>query len=236
MPIFMTFADKINAYNRQLDLNVPLPDGIRVMNPYQDPSVLATTEVFYTRFYSDNAPRRLIMGINPGRHGAGVTGIPFTDTVRLWENCHIEPIGIPTTKELSSVFVYQVVEAYGGAVAFYRDFYINSVCPLGFTKQTDKGKEVNYNYYDSRELTAAVQDFVVQNLKTLLAMGFERDVCFCLGTGQNAAFLNKINAQYGFFNQIIPLEHPRFIMQYKSKQTPQYVAAFLEKLKMIRSI
>ena len=227
----MTFADKIVNYNRTLSLDTPLPDGIRVMNPYQDPSVFAVTEVFYRTFYADNQPRRLIMGINPGRHGAGVTGIPFTDTVRLKENCLINTEGIPPTKELSSVFVYEVIEAYGGAAAFYGDFYINSVCPLGFTKINERGKEVNYNYYDSKELTLAITDYIVENIQTLLKMGFENDVCYCLGTGQNAAFLQKTNAKYNFFKQIIPLEHPRFVMQYKTKFIQDYVAQYLEKLK-----
>ena len=31
------------------------------------------------------------------------------------------------------VFVYQVIDSYGGPVAFYKDYYIGAVCPLGFT-------------------------------------------------------------------------------------------------------
>ena len=227
----MNFADKIIAYNRDLALKIALPEGVSVMNPYEDPSVFSVTEVFYRRFYDDMKPRRLIMGINPGRHGAGITGIPFTDSVRLKNNCFIDAAELPTTKELSSVFVYEVIEAYGGAEAFYSDFYINSVCPLGFTKVNGKGKAVNYNYYDSRELTNAVMDFMVNNLKTLLKMGFERDVCYCLGAGQNARFLEKLNAEHGFFEQIVPLEHPRFVMQYKSKAIRHYVEQYVEKLR-----
>ena len=228
----MTFADKIIAYNRALSLDIALPDGIRVMNPYQDPSVLPVTETFYRKFYDDMHPRRLIMGINPGRHGAGVTGIPFTDTVRLKEKCHINTEGVPMTKELSSVFVYEVIEAYGGVKAFYGDFFINSVCPLGFTKLTDKGKEVNYNYYDSKELTAAVTDFIIENIKMLLKMGFENDVCYCLGTGQNFAFLQKLNGKHVFFKQIVPLEHPRFVMQYRTRFINKYVVQYVDKLKI----
>jgi hypothetical protein len=170
------------------------------------------------------------MGINPGRHGAGVTGIPFTDTVRMRDNCDLTTEGVKETKELSSVFVYKIVEAYGGAAAFYRDFYINSVCPLGFTKVTAKGSEVNYNYYDSPELTRILTDYIIENFKTLLKMGFKNDVCYCLGTGKNTAFLNKINEKHAFFNKIIPLEHPRFVMQYKLKQVDDYVRQYLEKL------
>jgi hypothetical protein len=38
---------------------------------------------FYQKYYADNKKRSLIIGINPGRFGAGVTGIPFTDPIRL---------------------------------------------------------------------------------------------------------------------------------------------------------
>jgi hypothetical protein len=227
---YMTFSEKIKAYNRALSLNLKLPEGIQAMNPYQDPSVLAVTDVFYDTFYNDTRPRHLIMGINPGRFGAGVTGIPFTDSVRLRENCQIHMEGIPETKELSSVFVYKMIEEYGGVRAFYGNFYINSVCPLGFTKINEKGRAVNYNYYDSNELAAILHDYIVQNIKTLLVMGFQNDRCYCLGTGKNAQFLTKLNAKHGFFQEIIPLEHPRFIMQYKSKLVDYYANDYVKKL------
>jgi hypothetical protein len=226
----MTFSEKIKTYNRSLSLTLRLPDGIRAMNPYQDPSVLAVTDVFYNTFYNDTKPRYLILGINPGRFGAGVTGIPFTDSVRLREECKIGMEGIPETKELSAVFVYKMIAQYGGVKAFYEDFYINSVCPLGFTRINEKGREVNYNYYDSAELTVILYDYIVQNLKTLLAMGFKTDICYCLGTGQNAQFLQKLNGQFRFFDKIVPLEHPRFIMQYKLKLMDEYIVQYMAKL------
>ncbi len=34
--------------------------------------------------------RYLILGINPGRFGGGITGIPFTDPIRLQNICGIE--------------------------------------------------------------------------------------------------------------------------------------------------
>lgn len=226
----MTFADKIIDYNSRLKLDAILPNGISVMNPYQDPSVKAVTDVFYKKFYDDTQARHLIMGINPGRLGAGLTGIPFTDSDRLKNDCDIITDAIPHTKELSAVFVYEVIKAYGGAESFYGNFYINSVCPLGFTKRTEKGSEVNYNYYDSKELTDAVYDFIIENINTLLQMGFKKDICYCLGTGKNADFLEKINQKHQFFDKIVPLEHPRFVMQYKLKKMEEYVDKYLNLL------
>lgn len=57
-----------------------------------------------------------------------------------------------------------------------------------------------------------------------------RDKCFCLGEGQNYAFLQKLNAQKGYFQEIVPLAHPRFIMQYKRKSVDLYVEKYLESL------
>jgi len=76
----------------------------------------------------------------------GITGIPFTDPVKL------EVLGIANDfqkkRELSSDFVYQMITAFGGANKFYQTFYISAISPLGFTKD-----EKNLNYYDVKRLT-----------------------------------------------------------------------------------
>jgi hypothetical protein len=70
------------------------------------------------------------------------------------------------------LFIYEMIDAFGGAESFYKQFYINSICPLGFTATNARGKEVNYNYYDSKELIAAVYDFMCDSIsnKLLLAL------------------------------------------------------------------
>lgn len=226
----MPFSEKIIGFNRQLEFTNPLPDGIRIMNPYaENPHALEISSRFYRKFYGDDQPRRMIMGINPGRFGAGVTGIPFTDTRRLKEKCGLEIPGL-STYEPSSVFVYEFIEAFGGVEAFYGRYYISAVCPLGFVKVNEKGREVNYNYYDSRELTDACRDFIVESLETQLRFGMDTDVCFCLGNNQNYKFLHKLNEEKGYFGRIVPLEHPRYIMQYKIKQKEEFVKKFVELL------
>ncbi len=226
----MLFSEKIIGFNRQLEFTNPLPDGIRIMNPYaENPHALEISSRFYRKFYGDDQPRRMVMGINPGRFGAGVTGIPFTDTRRLKEKCGLEIPGL-STYEPSSVFVYEFIEAFGGVEAFYGRYYISAVCPLGFVKVNEKGREVNYNYYDSRELTDACRDFIVESLETQLRFGMDTDVCFCLGNNQNYKYLHKLNEEKGYFDRIVPLEHPRYIMQYKIKQKEEFVKKFVELL------
>jgi hypothetical protein len=227
-----TFADRIIVFNKSLELNIVLPDGIRVMNPFKEnPEALAVSSAFYRKYYNDNQKRHLILGINPGRFGAGVTGVPFTDTKRLTEKCGLQ-ISNLSTHEPSSVFVYEVIDAYGGPEKFYGDFYINSLSPLGFVKTNDKGREVNFNYYDSHELQEVLYDYMLQSVKTHISMGIHTDVCFCLGSGKNYRFLQKLNLDHKFFEKVIPLDHPRFVMQYRSKQLSEYVEKFVRILRM----
>ena len=223
-----TFADKVITFNKTIDFKGSLPAGISMMNPFKEnKNVPSLSTAFYKKYYNDTRRRHLILGINPGRFGGGVTGIPFTDTKRLVEKCHLKYEG-KETHEPSSVFVYEVIDAYGGAFNFYRDFYINSICPLGFTATTASGKEINYNYYDSKELTNAVYDFIIENIQKQISFGVATDTCFCFGNGKNEKFLRQLNDKHGFFNNIIALEHPRFVMQYKSKSKQLYIDKYLE--------
>lgn len=225
-----TFAGKILAFIRNLEFKDPLPPGISIMNPYREDSrVMPVVERFYRKYYSDNLSRHLILGINPGRFGAGSTGIPFTDTKRLQEKCGLEISGMKTF-EPSSAFIYEMIDSYGGPEKFYSGFYISAVSPLGFTKEGTGGKQVNYNYYDSRKLENSIFDFVKSSLEKQLEFGIHRDVCFCLGIGQNYKFIYEFNRKYGYFEKLVPLEHPRFIMQYKAKQKQLYIRKYLDEL------
>ena len=227
-----TFADKIISFYTDIDFRGTLPAGVSVMNPFRDhPDVLKTASRFYRKYYSDNSKRHMILGINPGRFGAGATGIPFTDTIRLEQKCGLSLPGIETY-ETSSVFIYEMIEQYGGPAGFYGDHYISAVSPLGFTVTGPKGKEVNYNYYDSRELTASLNGFIIESLRIQLEFGIFREICFCLGTGKNYRFISELNNTHHFFDKIVPLEHPRYIMQYRLKKKQFYIDLYLEKLKI----
>jgi len=230
----MNFADRVIQFNRELTYTGdPLPNGIRIMNPFREhDDVMGIVEAFYHKYYNDNNKRHIILGINPGRFGGGLTGIPFTDPKRLISECHIPYTG-KSSHEPSSVFIYEMINAYGGPEVFYKDFYINSPCPLGFTSIDNKGKETNYNYYDSKELTNAVLGFMIENIHKQIDLGIKTDTCFCFGTGKNEKFLRKLNDEHKFFGKIIPLEHPRFIMQYKTASKQLYIDKYLEAFRSV---
>ncbi|MFO7827796.1 MAG: DUF4918 family protein [Bacteroidales bacterium] len=223
----MTFAEKVINFNTNLDLTVTLPENIRGMNPFKEnKGALEISSKFYKKYYNDHNQRKLILGINPGRFGAGVTGIPFTDTKRLEEKCGIKFNGV-NTHETSSVFVYDVIEQFGGVNEFYSQFYINSVSPLGFVKTNKNGKEVNFNYYDSKALQELITPFIIENLKKQISFGIDRNIVYSFGAGKNLKFLQKLNQEYHFFDQIVPLEHPRYIMQYQLKHKQLYVDKYI---------
>jgi hypothetical protein len=223
-----TFADKVIQFNKSLRFDGVLPEGIRIMNPFkEDKAVQGVADAFYKKYYDDHNPRHIILGINPGRFGGGITGVPFTDPKRLVEKCGI-PFHGPPAHEPSSVFIYEMIDVFGGPEAFYGKIYINSICPLGFTSQKPGGKEVNYNYYDSKELTAAVYDFMNDSIRKQLRFGINRELAFCFGTGKNEKFLRALNEEYKYFGRIVALEHPRFIVQYKSKQKSFYINKYLQ--------
>ncbi len=225
-----TFAERVIEFNRNLKLEAVLPAGIRAMNPFaENPLALEVSSEFYRKYYSDNRERTLILGINPGRFGAGVTGVPFTDTKRMRDKCGLEITGF-ATHEPSSVFVYEVIDAWGGAAKFYSEFYINSPSPLGYVSINERGKEVNFNYYDSRELAIAVRPFMIESLRAHIAAGCRADIAFCLGSGKNYDYLSRLNDEFRFFGQLVALEHPRFIMQYKSKDKDDYIDKYLRLL------
>jgi hypothetical protein len=230
-PSMKTFADKIISFNNSLEYQGSLPEGIRVMNPFKEnPEAKRLSELFYRKYYNDSKPRKLVLGINPGRFGAGATGIPFTDPKRLVERCEI-PYDGKMLHEPSSVFVYEMISEFGGEEAFFGTVYISSVSPLGFTKMQENGKEKNFNYYDDKKLLASVLPFIKWNINKQINIAGNPVTLYCLGTGKNYAFLTALNEKEKYFKEIIPLEHPRFIVQYKQKEKQKYIDDYIRKLK-----
>ncbi|MBV6442259.1 MAG: DUF4918 family protein [Haliscomenobacteraceae bacterium CHB4] len=224
----MNFADHVVAFTRALrPPDIALPPGFEWLFPYDNPETMNALTTFYERFYADNHNRTFIFGINPGRFGAGLTGVPFTDPVRLATECGIET-SFQKKPELSAAFVWQFINAYGGAATFCRDFYITSLSPLGFVKD---GK--NINYYDDRQLQKATEPFIVWNIRTQLDFGARREAAICLGEGQNFSFFQKINTTHGFFKEIVPLPHPRWVMQYRRKRVEEFIGRYLDVLNRI---
>ena len=141
-----TFSFNAIKYFNSLRKPVKLPAGVSVMNPYKDKEVKIVVKEFFEKYFDDKNERFFIFGINPGRFGGGLTGIPFTDPVALRKYCNVEN-ELGTKRELSSKFIYDMITTFGGTVKFYSKVFISALYPFAITKD---GK--NYNYYDDKEL------------------------------------------------------------------------------------
>lgn len=229
-----TTCDKIIEFDKYLSsISIPLPVGFKLLNPFNESSKLKTEQIvqkFYNKFYNDNKMRRMILGSSPARRGTATTGIPFEDAIHLQNQTgiHIDDFYI---NKASSNFLYDVIDMHGGPEKFYSDFYMNFVCPLGIARINSKGKEVNCNYYENKKLQNSLYDFIVTTLEKQIEFNIDRSVCYCIGSGENYAFLNKLNEKLKLFDKIIPLEHPRFIMQYNSKNKDYYLEKYINALK-----
>jgi hypothetical protein len=219
----MTWAEHLLSFYKKLQ-PPPLPAGIEWLYPQQDEEVMQLVERFLFKFFNDNNQRRLMLGINPGRFGAGVTGINFTAPKQLREKCGIDH-QLKMQSELSAEFIYAMMEAYGGVEAFYKHHFIGSVCTLGFIKD---GK--NINYYDDKALLKSVEAFIIETIEQQLSFPVDRSICFCIGGEKNYKYLCTLNQRFGWFEQIRPLPHPRFIMQYRRKQLDAYLSLYVEAL------
>jgi len=160
-------SDKLRNFFFNLKLSSPPQSDVVVMNPYVHRDVKEVCFKFFTKYFSDNNNRILVLGINPGRFGAGITGITFTDPIRLDNECGIR------------------------------------------------------------------NDFIIQTLRQQISIAGYSDKVICLGEGKNYEYLNNLNKTLQLFREIIPLPHPRWIMQYHYKERMDYVREYVRLLKAL---
>jgi hypothetical protein len=94
---------------------------------------------------------------------------------------------------------------------------------LGFVRN---GK--NYNYYDDIQLSQTIRPFIIANIETQLTFGANRDVVYCLGQGKNYTYLCKLNEQFNWWNRVVPLPHPRWVMQYQLKEKEKFIQTYVD--------
>lgn len=228
-----TFSDSVLEVNEWLaNISLELFDNYSISNPFSGKNkeqIKEITNAFYKKYYNDYNKRYLILGSSPARKGTATTGIPFEDASHLYKETGIMIDKFYINKS-SFDFLCDVIEQYGGCEKFYKSFFMSFVCPLGIVNVNSKGNEVNSNYYENKKLKNVLYNFIVDSLKKQIAFGIETSVCYCIGSGENFKFLTKINEQYKFFDKIIALEHPRFIMQYNSKNRNKYLDKYINAL------
>lgn len=227
----ITFGEKVLQFDNDLSkIEIELPEGFKIINPFNGSNKIQINEItkkFYNMYYNDNNSRRLIIGSSPARRGTAVTGIPYEDAEHLQNTTGIYIDDFYINKS-SSNFLYDVIEKYGGSEKFYSKFYMNFVCPLGIVRINSKGNEVNCNYYESKKVQKLLYPFMLESIKKQIDFGLDTSVAYCIGSGENYAFLTKLNEEHHLFKKIIPLEHPRFIMQYNSRRKDEFIKKYLD--------
>ena len=220
----MKTSDKIIKFFFNLN-KLETPSSIEVLDPYSSKETKKIVSEFYSKFYSDNNNRIICFGINPGRFGGGITGIPFTDPYFLEKNCDINSTYMKK-KEISASYIYEMIEAYGGVQKFYNKFFISSICPYGFIESGN-----NFNYYDNKILLKNWKKSIINWINIQVNSFGNPTKCVIIGKGKNQKFFEMINKEYKFFDEIITLPHPRWVMQYKLKEKQYHINNYVTTLK-----
>mgnify|MGYP001222854257 CR=1 FL=1 len=97
---------------------------------------------FYRTYYQYKSERIVLCRINPGRKGAGKTGIPFLDFKSVSK---LLPDIMKKDKENSTQFIWSVINEIGRDI-FFKNVYMTNISWFGFTRN---GR--NYNYHKIRQ-------------------------------------------------------------------------------------
>ena len=218
-----SFGKKLAAFLSTVRIPVQLPNEIVAMDTLQRPSVQRVVGEFCERYYTGSHLRKAVWGINPGRFGAGMTGLSFTDPHMLAE------LGIQSDivgrRELSAEFIENVIDECGGASKFYQHAFLGAVCPVGLMLN-DK----NINFYDDAKLEHDIAPFNQHCMSTITSFGLRTDKCVVLGTGKfKQVFERRYRTGTGY-QEVTYLEHPRFVMQYRRKRMKEYIDRYVNAL------
>jgi hypothetical protein len=110
---------------------------------------------------------------------------------------------------------------FGGPVKFYSEYFLTALFPLALIKN-----KINYNYYDDPAVYKKLKPFIIKTIREQIDFGADNKRAISLGK-KNFLFLKEINNQINFFNEIIYLDHPRFIMQYKRRFINDYIEKYI---------
>lgn len=141
----------LNFYNAINSSDELKQQSITVLNEFIENEKLVRE--FYEKYVNNNIDNiKVVMcGINPGRYGAGKTGIPFIDFNSLSEL--LQNIKRKDS-ERSAEFFYSIIKNYR-AEKFYSNIYVTNICSIGFEKS-----KKNHNYY---ELSEAIKEIIYKN-------------------------------------------------------------------------
>lgn len=169
---------------------------------------------FWEKYYRNAVPRIMICGINPGRYGAGKTGIPFLDFMSLFR---LIPGIERRDSEKSAGFFFEVVSDFG-AESFFKTFYVTNFSSVGYLRN---GK--NFNYHD---LPQAALEIVENNfLKEIDVVAPTHVVS--LGEAVHNSVRKLLPAS---IDCSLRLPHPSWIATYRANDMNRWVLEYRDAL------
>lgn len=165
---------------------------------------------FWEKYYGNAVPRIMICGINPGRLGAGKTGIPFLDFASLSQ---LIPCIERQYSENSASFFFEVVKSFG-AESFFKTFYVTNFSSVGFVKDG-----VNFNYHD---LPQAALETVERNFLAEIAI-VEPTHVISLGREVHLSVLKLLPSSIDCSHY---LPHPSWVAIYRSNERDYWVQRY----------
>ena len=186
--------------------------GIRVLTDFE--SNREGMNAFFQIYYGKAIPKIMICGINPGRFGAGKTGIPFLDFASLSQ---LIPGIERQDSESSATFFFQVVKSFG-AESFFKKFYVTNFSSLGYLRDG-----ANLNYHD---LPQAALETVERNFLEEIAT-VEPTHVISLGREVHRSVLKLLPPS---IDCSLRLPHPAWVATYKSNELDHWVERYREVL------
>lgn len=174
---------------------------------------------YYEKYVSKNKPKIVLCGINPGRFGAGLTGIPFIDFKSLSKM--LNDIN-RTETEQSAQFFFRVIEKIGKE-RFYQNCYVTNISKFGFAEQ---GKSRNVNYYDLPKNTqrwlldrfCEEMNFINPNIIIPLSQNVEHSLNLLKDEGKLS------------FNIGERINHPSWVMTYRKNDEDIWIKKYCDEI------
>jgi hypothetical protein len=134
--------------------------GVEILeSAFSECGQLRRIQDFYEHYVFPHKQQVALCGINPGRFGAGKSGIPFVDVDSL---TRLLGLKVEVGTERSAQFIRRVVDHFG-ASRFYAHVYVTNLSTFGF-----RNKNRNVNYY---ELPQALQSEIFRWFAAEMSIG-----------------------------------------------------------------
>ena len=176
---------------------------------------------FHKKYVEPNSPRVVICGINPGRNGAGLTGIPFIDFESL---SNMLPDIQKKDWEQSAKFFFSVIQEFG-IEEFYKNFHVTNISWFGFSR-IDKPKNVNYFEKDIfTEIAIYLIDKFVEEMELInpdYIIPLSKTVKYEL---EKLKKQGKIRAEIGTC-----INHPSWVVTYRRKDLSIWRQKYIDTL------